>query len=52
MKRYIVCLSLNYSFCEEVTAEVAKRNNAIGYEIITVGTKLQHQVAYRGEIIL
>lgn len=31
---------------------ISQKNNAIGYEIITVGTKLQHQIAYRGEIIL
>ena len=51
MKRYTVCLSFNRTFCEKATAEVAERNNAIGYEIIPVGTA-KCQVAYRGEIIM
>ena len=51
MKRYTVCLSFNRTFCEKATAEVAERNNAVGYEIIPVGTA-KCQVAYRGEIIM
>ena len=52
MKRYTVCLSLDRNFCETATKEVAERNNAVDYEITPVGTRMQHQVAYRGEIIL
>ena len=52
MKRYTVCLSLDRNFCEKVTKEVAERNNAVDYDITLVGTAKQHQVAYRGEIIM
>ena len=52
MKRYTICLSLDRNFCETATAQVAERNNAVSYEITPVGTRMQHQVAYRGEIIL
>ena len=51
MKHYTVCLSFDRNFCETATAQVAERNNAIGYEIVPVGTRAQ-RVAYRGEIIL
>lgn len=52
MKRYTVCLSFYRNFCEKSTKEVAEKNKAIGYEIVAVPTKIKHQVAYRGEIII
>ena len=51
MKHYTVCLSFDRNFCETATKEVAERNNAIGYEIVPVGTRVE-RIAYRGEIIL
>ena len=33
LKRYLVCLTSNREQCEIDTAEIAKRNNAIDYEI-------------------
>lgn len=52
MKHYTVCLSLDRNFCEITTKEMAERHNAVSYEITPVGTAKQHQIAYRGEIIL
>ena len=51
MTHYTVCLSFDRNFCETATKEVAERNNAIGYEIVPVGTRAD-RLAYRGEIIL
>lgn len=52
LKHYTVCLSLNRTFCETATKEMAERHNAVSYEITPVGTRIQHQIAYLGEIIL
>ena len=52
MKRYTVCLSLDRTFCETATKEMAERHNAVDYEIILMETKRGYPIAYRGEIIL
>ena len=52
LKRYLVCLTSNREQCEVDTAEIAKRNNAIDYEINgEVGQAPFYQIAYRGFII-
>ena len=51
MKHYTVCLSFDRNFCEIATKEMAEQNNAVGYEIVPVGTRVD-RLAYRGEIIL
>lgn len=52
LKRYLVCLTSNREQCEVDTAEIAKRNNAIDYEIDGVlGQAPFCRVAYRGFII-
>ena len=52
LKRYLVCLTSNREQCEVDAAEIAKRNNAVSYEIDgVVGQAPFYQVAYRGFII-
>ena len=52
LKRYLVCLTSNREQCEVDTAEIAKRNNAISYEIDgVVGQAPFYKIAYRGYII-
>lgn len=52
LKKYLVCLTFDREQCEVDTAEIAKRNNAISYEIDgIVGQALFYQIAYRGYII-
>ena len=52
LKRYLVCLTFNREQCEVDTAEIAKKNNAIDFEIdAVVGQAPFYQIAYRGFII-
>ena len=50
-KNYIVSLCCGREHCEEVTSEIAKRNNAIDWFIEPVIAPLSRQLAYRGMIV-
>ena len=50
-KEYTVSLCFGREHCEEVTKEIAKRNEAIDWFIEPVYAPLTNQLAYRGKII-
>lgn len=61
LKEYIICLCFGLNHCEEVTKEIAKRNNAVDWLVepvfappvhdISYGPIVQ-QIAYRGKIVI
>lgn len=51
LQSYTVCLTFDREKCEECTATIAKRNNAIDYVVEPVGAPMAMMPAYRGSII-
>lgn len=51
LKEYTVCLCFGKEKCEAITAEIAKRNNAIDYIVEPVVAPMSTNLAYRGKII-
>ena len=50
-KEYTVCLCYGYEHCQEVTEEIAKRNNARSWFVEYVKAPFSNIPAYRGKII-